>query len=36
MLQQLPSWRDLLSSLEVEEKRRIIKALGIQEKTWER
>jgi hypothetical protein len=36
MLQQLPSWRDLLKSLEVEEKRRIIKALGIQEKTWER
>src|SRR5215470_92227 len=36
MLQQMPSWRDLLNSLEVEEKRRIIKALGIQEKTWER
>jgi len=36
MLQPLPSWRDLLGSLNVEEKRRIIKALGIQEKTWER
>jgi hypothetical protein len=36
MLQQLPSWRDLLKSLDVEEKRRIIKTLGIQEKTWER
>src|SRR5579864_5648991 len=36
MLQPSPSWRDLLSSLEVEEKRRIIKALGIQDKTWER
>ncbi len=36
MLQQLPSWRDLLKNLEVEEKRRIIKVLGIQEKTWER
>ena len=36
MLQQLPSWRDLLRSLEVKEKQRIIKALGIQEKTWER
>jgi hypothetical protein len=36
MLQSLPSWRDLLKSLEVEEKQRIIKALGIQEKTWER
>jgi hypothetical protein len=36
MLQPLPSWRDLLRSLGVEEKQRIIKALGIQEKTWER
>jgi hypothetical protein len=36
MLQPLPSWRDLLRSLEVEEKQRIIKSLGIQEKTWER
>src|SRR5437763_1759126 len=36
MLQPLPSWRDLLRSLDVEEKQRIIKSLGIQEKTWER
>jgi hypothetical protein len=36
MLQPSPSWRDLLKSLEVEEKQRIIQALGIREKTWER
>src|SRR5579859_6586956 len=36
MIQPLPSWRDLLRNLEVEEKQRIIKVLGIQEKTWER
>src|SRR5436305_9131928 len=36
MSQRLLSWRDLLRDLEVEEKQRIIKALGIQEKTWER
>ena len=36
MAQQMQSWRDLLESLEVEEKLRIIEALGIQRKTWER
>lgn len=36
MLEPLLSWRDVLRSLEVPEKERIIKALGIQEKTWER
>src|SRR5438477_11338232 len=30
------TWRELLNSLDVQEKRRIISLLGIQEKTWER
>ena len=36
MSQQQQTWRDLLRNMEGGEKRRIIEALGIQEKTWER